>query len=332
MKVKNIMFSGVMAAILMTASGAAMAEGEAKPVSVASTGYVEAKVGKVSQDVVALEANVAKDYQTKADAQTAAQGVESALGLKLDTSVYNQFVTTQAGVDKKQSEDIAANTQAINMLGGESGVDGVATLVQDVATNKSDIALLNDVDASKQGSVAYKIANAVIQQTQVQGLDTALQGKADASDLTSLAGKVDNEATGLAATYTIATGNKEAIEGLTDETTGILAQAKSYAETEDDKIEAKIGTVADGKTVVAMIGDVSTSVTSLKDTEVKANQDAIAKLNAADTEAGSVANTAKTTVQGYAIPKPNANCANEKCVLSVDGSGQPYWMELALSL
>ena len=103
-------------------------------------------------------------------------------------------------------------------------------------------------------------------------------------------------------------------------------------ETEDDKIEAKIGTVADGKTVVAMIGDVSTSVTSLKDTEVKANHDAIAKLNAADTEAGSVANTAKTTVEGYAIPKPNANCANEKCVLSVDREGNPYWMELALSL
>lgn len=65
--------------------------------------------------------------------------------------------------------------------------------------------------------------------------------------------------------------NKEAIEAINNETTGILAQAKGYADGKDtaiaaaksaadaaqadvDALEAKVGTVADGKTVVGLIG------------------------------------------------------------------------------
>ena len=330
MKVKNIMFSGVMAAILMTASGAAMAEGEAKPVSVASTGYVDAKVQVVDTKIGTIPDGGLKvgssNYSDVAGAIAALESkTEGVVGSAEMQNIQDSIATLTGNesVDGSVKQQVKAAVDAQKLVDEAQGVK--------INANETAIGVLN-ADAQTKDSVAYKIANAVIQQTQVQGLDTALQGKAAASDLTSLADKVNNQTTGLEATYTIATGNKEAIEGLTDETTGILAQAKSYAETEDDKIEAKIGTVADGKTVVTMIGDVSTSVTSLKDTEVKANQEAIEKLNGAADAPGSVANTAKTTVQGYAIPKPNSNCANEKCVLSVDREGNPYWMELALSL
>jgi hypothetical protein len=69
-----------------------------------------------------------------------------------------------------------------------------------------------------------------------------------------------------------------------------------------------------------------------ENTGLAAAHTAIATLNGADTEVGSVANTVKTKVEGYAVPKPGANCAHAKCVLSVDQDGAPYWMELALSL
>lgn len=64
--------------------------------------------------------------------------------------------------------------------------------------------------------------------------------------------------------------NKEAIEAINNETTGILAQAKTYADGKDtaiaaaksaadaaqadvDALEAKVGTVPDGKTVIGLI-------------------------------------------------------------------------------
>lgn len=330
MKVKNIMFSGVMAAILMTASGAAMAEGEVKPVSVASTGYVDAKVQVVDTKIGTIPAGGlqvgAGNYTNVAAAIEALESkTEGVVGSAEMTNIQNSIATLTGNdsVDGSVKQQVKAAVDAQKLVDEAQDVK--------INANETAIGVLN-ADAQTKDSVAYKIANAVIQQAQVKDLDTALQGKADASDLTSLAGKVEHETTGLAATYTIATGNKEAIEGLTDETNGILAQAKNYADTEDDKIEAKIGEVAADTTVVAMIGDVSTSVTSLKGTEVKANQEAIAKLNGSVDAAGSVAHTAKETVEGYAIPKPGSNCANEKCVLSVDREGNPYWMELALSL
>lgn len=89
--------------------------------------------------------------------------------------------------------------------------------------------------------------------------------------------------------------NKEAIDAINNESTGILAQAKTYADGKDasiqaakdaadaaqadvDALEAKVGTVAEGKTIVQMISDVQAAA-SYDDTEVrgliKGNADAI---------------------------------------------------------
>ena len=94
--------------------------------------------------------------------------------------------------------------------------------------------------------------------------------------------------------------NKEAIEAINNETTGILAQAKSYADGKDTAIaaaktaadaaqadvnalEAKVGTVPEGKTVVQMIADAQAAAT-YDDTALKGRVSNIEKdyLKAAD--------------------------------------------------
>lgn len=118
--------------------------------------------------------------------------------------------------------------------------------------------------------------------------------------------------------------NKEAIEAINNETTGILAQAKSYADGKDttiaaaktaadaaqadvDALEAKVGTVPDGKTVVGMISEAQTAAT-YDDTaikaSIKANTDAIATLNG--TGEGSVSKQVADAVAQIVADAPEA--------------------------
>ncbi|MDO4423197.1 MAG: hypothetical protein Q4C08_00155 [Pseudomonadota bacterium] len=280
MKIKNIMFGGVMAAILTMSVGAAMAEDGMQAISVASTGYVEAKVG-------ALETSVQGTYQTKADAKTAAD--------------------EQKAIDDQQTLDIRSNTEAINMLGGDSGAAGVATLVSDVNTNKTAISKLN-ADAQTEGSVAYKIAQAVSDESLSKyTTDAELEEKGyqTAGDVQTA---IDNLKLG------------ETYQAKLNET-----QMKAVNSGVDaDKVSGYDSAVLAVNNETTGLGATYTIATG--------NQGAIATLNGGADQAGSVANTAKTTVEGYAVPKPGTNCAHAKCVLSVDQNGDPYWMELALSL
>lgn len=118
--------------------------------------------------------------------------------------------------------------------------------------------------------------------------------------------------------------NKEAIEAINNETTGILAQAKSYADGKDtaistakaaadaaqadvDALEAKVGTVPDNKTVVQMISDAQTAAT-YDDTALKgrisANETAIATLNG--TGEGSVSKQVADAVASIVADAPEA--------------------------
>ena len=118
--------------------------------------------------------------------------------------------------------------------------------------------------------------------------------------------------------------NTNAIAAINNAETGILAQAKSYADGKDtaiaaakkagddaqadvDALEAKVGTVPADKTVVEMISDAQTAAT-YDDTALKgrvsANETAIGKLNglvgdtAVATQIGNAVATAKTELKG----------------------------------
>lgn len=118
--------------------------------------------------------------------------------------------------------------------------------------------------------------------------------------------------------------NKEAIEAINNETTGILAQAKSYADGKDtaistakaaadaaqadvDALEAKVGTVPDNKTVVQMISDAQTAATyddTALNGRISANETAIATLNG--TGEGSVSKQVADAVASIVADAPEA--------------------------
>ena len=166
MKVKNIMFAGFASAILSGVCGAA----SAADYNLVTQGYVTEKLSG--------KADVGASY-TKSETDTL-------LGDKVSTETYAQYLEAQEATDKKQTEDIASNTAAINTLSGGEGGEGVATLMQDISALKTAV---ND----ENGAVATKIAAAVADkadtsavtalESTVSNLSTTVANKADASEL-----------------------------------------------------------------------------------------------------------------------------------------------------
>lgn len=300
MKIKNIMFGGVMAAILTSVAGAANA---ADPISVASTGYVDAKVGVVDTKVGTIpQGGFTVGSATYSDVATAIEALdtktEGVVGSEDMQNIQGSIATltgdaTKEGsvkyqikavedaqklVDDAQDAKIQANENAITKLNGTATEEGsVAKSIADALANGNyiDENELTQKGYQTAGDVQTAISNlklgenyqAKLDDTQMKAVNSGVTEE-KVSGYDSAVSAVNNETTGLSATYAIATGN----------------------------------------------------------------QGAIATLNGGADQAGSVANTAKTTVEGYAVPKPGDNCAYAKCVLSVDQNGEPYWMELALSL
>lgn len=148
MKVKNIVFSGVMGAILMSVTGA----NAAAPISVASRGYVDQQV---SQSASALDSAKANKATTLAgygitDAYTAAQ-IDDKFELQTDAQLKLE------AANKFTTDSIKALSDA---LGGSGGEGGEATgLTSQVLNNTQDInALKTQVG---EGDVAARIANAL---------------------------------------------------------------------------------------------------------------------------------------------------------------------------
>ena len=118
--------------------------------------------------------------------------------------------------------------------------------------------------------------------------------------------------------------NSDAIDAINNETTGILAQAKSYADGKDvaiqaakdaadaaqadvDALEVKVGTVPEDKTVVQMISEAITAATyddTAVKASIKANTDAITVLNG-DGE-GSVSKQVADAVASIVADAPEA--------------------------
>ena len=118
--------------------------------------------------------------------------------------------------------------------------------------------------------------------------------------------------------------NSDAIDAINNETTGILAQAKTYADGKDvaiqaakdaadaaqadvDALEAKVGTVPEDKTVVQMISEAITAATyddTAVKASIKANTDAITVLNG--TGEGSVSKQVADAVASIVADAPEA--------------------------
>lgn len=243
----------------------------------------DALAGKVDTTAIGtMAAETAADYTKTADLETALSGKYDASGAA--KAVQGNTTETVASVASK----VASAQSDIDTLKGT----GAGSVDKKIETAISNLDLSNTYAAK---SHTHTIAN-------VTGLQDALDAKADAADLGTMAAekasdytKTADLTTALAGKYDAAGAASTALDSAktyADGKDAAIAAAKSAADKAQKDVDAlagKVGTVPASKTIVQMISDAQTAAT-YDDTDVKAdikaNADAIGVLNG--TGAGSV--------------------------------------------
>lgn len=243
----------------------------------------DALAGKVDTTAIGtMAAETAADYTKTADLETALSGKYDASGAA--KAVQGNTTETVASVASK----VASAQSDIDTLKGT----GAGSVDKKIETAISNLDLSNTYAAK---SHTHTIAN-------VTGLQDALDAKADAADLGTMAAekasdytKTADLTTALAGKYDAAGAASTALDSAKTYADGkdtAIAAAKSAADKAQEDVDAlagKVGTVPANKTIVQMISDAQTAAT-YDDTDVKAdikaNADAIGVLNG--TGAGSV--------------------------------------------
>lgn len=196
----------------------------------------------------------------------------------------------------------------------------------------SAVGLLEAADAALGKRIDDVIA-AAYDDTEVRGLITKEVSDREAADLV-LEGKIedaqeaaDNAQKEVDALEGVVSALNGTVSSEIARVAGLIEDEADAREAADQAIEAKIGTVAEGKTVVGLISEVEGKVTSLENGQVKTNKEAIETIKStyvktsvydADKvvlEEAIAANTtkivtdiaaAKTELQGYADGKASA--------------------------
>lgn len=243
----------------------------------------DALAGKVDTAAIGtMAAETAADYTKTADLETALSGKYDASGAA--KAVQGNTTETVASVASK----VASAQSDIDTLKGT----GAGSVDKKIETAISNLDLSNTYAAK---SHTHTIAN-------VTGLQDALDAKADAADLGTMAAEKASDytktaglTTALAGKYDAAGAASTALDSAKTYADGkdtAIAAAKSAADKAQEDVDAlagKVGTVPANKTIVQMISDAQTAAT-YDDTDVKAdikaNADAIGVLNG--TGAGSV--------------------------------------------
>lgn len=363
MKIKNIVFSGVMGAILATAANAAP--------TIASKAYVD---GLVDNNVSALNQTIQENYNELsedidlnagaiADNLTAIQNMDTAYKAA-DTQIRTDFAAADAqtlsSAKGYTDQEIDALEKTLSSTGGN-----VNALAERVSTNETNITNLtqtvadNKAAAEKavtdltEGAVTTNASNIAKNATAISDLTTTVTNNATAAQQA-----VDNLANGAVATNTAAIvtlngdGEGSVAKKIADaisasETTASNTYAtKTYVDTQDSALDTRVKANEDyitqhktdydalTKTVADNKAAAEKAVQDLTDGQVKTNTDAIAVLNGSDTTEGSVAKAAADTLksaQTYAIPKPDTNQCNAAsglCVLSYDSQGVLQWVDV----
>ena len=313
MKVKNLMFSGFMAAIL---TGIACS---ADAAVVASKEYVDARETSILGTVEQI-------YQKSGEAltETDVRDEITAVVGTAESGLIKDVADNKSAISDL-SDDVSANTAAIQTLNGDADTEGsvqnqikvlsellggesgdVSTLTTQVATNKSAIEKLN---GDGEGSIANKISTALTNystSTQVDSkISTALENYSTSGEVTTAIKNASDALTiEINKKQDTITGDelKALNSGITAEK---VADYDDYATTKQDVMSAGNAyvTVANNQVSVNVNGAVAADNTGL---------------------------VTGGTVYTYALPKPTA-CEETTCVLSVNGKGQPYWMKLELA-
>lgn len=307
MKIKNIAFSGFMAAIMLS-TGAAMAAPQ-----IASKAYVDNKSTSAATAAVtaALNENGA---------------IKTALDAKADASTVTEVKTTAETA--KSTADAAKATAEANKSAIENEQTGLAAtkkVADDAAaaatTNAGEISTLKETVAGKQDALGYTAENAA---NKIGTLSTTASVEEQARTYPT-AGAVISYVTGK---FDEITG------GISVDTNKITDGAVTEPKIKDGAVTTnKIadGAVTEDKLSTDLAGKVNNAQTSEQVSAAIA--DAIKdKADKATTLAGYGITDAmtETEIKGYAVPKPGDDCKAEsgRCVLSVDTAGLPYWMDV----
>lgn len=179
MKVKNIMFSGFMAAVLAGACGAA----DAATTVLASKEFVTSELSK-KQDNLTAGTNIAIDPDTNTISSTYEYN-DSAL-----TQKVTNLETTVGNAEGGLVKEVAGIKDVINTLGD---AEGVATLTNDVSDLKEAM-----VGLPADTTVAEAIADAVSDKVTNDSLTTTLEGYTTDAEYNTLAGRVGTNETNIA--------------------------------------------------------------------------------------------------------------------------------------
>ena len=232
---------------ILTVSLFAMMAVSAANADIASTNYVDtAKTEAIS--------TAATDATTKAN-QAKADAISAAASDATSKANAAKEAAISAAATDATSKANAAKEAAIAAI---PAVDSEFSANSDnAATSKAIATYVTGIKNELSNGNSTAIGNL---QSQIDDMDDAKADKA-----TTLAGYgITDAMTATAITNAISTAKSEAIAA--SDTKGAAAQAladaKTYADTEDKKIEDTIGTVTQGKTVVEMISDVGTAAST----------------------------------------------------------------------
>lgn len=335
------------------ATAIAAVEKKANAAVVANTGITAGIATKITYDEKGLvtqgENLAASDIPTLGISKI--DGLQGALNAKQDTVVFDG----EYSASNKAATVSTVNTAVDNLrhtLGGEDGKIDIDT--KDSQTIHGAKIYADEVGKTTLAS-AKTYADGLVGDTSAIGKKVAaLEGKVDVDSVSGAINTAKTEAINTAGTNAdtkIATAKtailgeghtgtvKEAYELAASKTTMKEVEAKGYAvKTEVDTAVAnakkagtdaqasvntlndKVGTVPADTTIVQMIADAQKAATyddSTVKTSIKANADALTKLNGADTVEGSVAKTVKDAVAAEQTRAEGKEQENATAIASV---------------
>lgn len=258
MKVKNIMFSGVMAAIL-GATGANAA------INVASQGYVDSKVG-------AVESNITNNYLSKTDAEATYLTEEQV------TQQITNVITAEDGA-------VAAAQAAADAAQGE--VDALESVVAGKADSATTLAGYGITDAYTKTEVDTKVADVVAgdmsealeayvtTETYTAGMNLKADKAQVATDIANAVATAKEYSDSLAENYDAA-GSAAAVEAkLADYTKTSELNATFATDQELGEVDAKFANYTTTEALNTKLNDYAKQVdleaeVTARDTAVKA--------------------------------------------------------------
>lgn len=342
MKVKNIMFSGVMAAILMGTAGA-------HAVEIASTGYVDTEVAKKADaqaftELKGVVENADTGLATKAsktELQTTQTTLQGAIDLKADANKVYTIEQADAKFEQ-QTDAITKLTEAKNYTDTQvdalldslngSGEDGDTGIKGTVLQHTSQITSLQDKVGDE--TVANQISNAITE----LDLANTYGAKSDVEANTSAIAAINNAETGLlaqAAADATTKANKAlddakayTDEKVTDMATNSSVDTKLNEYTKTTELDSTFATDAEVETIQTTLqgnidAKVATETYNAKVTELETaiggkqtalNEGQLAAVNSgvtSDTVAQVATNKTKSEANEAAISSLSSDLANK---------------------